>query len=79
MPDVLVLATNVGTSTRGHDFKLSIPVCRSEVRRTFGARVVRVWNSLSSQVVEALLYRNLFICFDSTLHRKGCLFVSEFF
>ena len=49
---VLELATNVGT--RGHDFKLSIPVCRSELgRRTFGARVVRAWNSLPSQVVEA--------------------------
>ena len=49
--NVLKLATNVGT--RGHNFKLSIPVCRSELgRRTFGARVVRVWNSLPSQVVE---------------------------
>ena len=50
--NVLELATNVGT--RGHNFKISIPVCRSELgRRTFGARVVRVWNSLPSQVVEA--------------------------
>ena len=50
--NVLELATNVGT--RGHSFKLSIPVCRSELgRRTFGARVVRAWNSLPSQVVEA--------------------------
>ena len=50
--NVLELTTNMGT--RGHNFKLSIPVCRSELgRRTFGARVDRVWNSLPLQVVEA--------------------------
>ena len=42
---VFELARDVGT--RGHAYKLSIPVCRSELgRRTFGVRVVRKWNSL---------------------------------
>ena len=49
--NVLELASTVGT--RGHSSKLSIPVCRSELgRRIFGARMVRVWNPLPSQVVE---------------------------
>ena len=46
------VARDVGT--RGHRFKLAIPVCRSEVRRrSFVVRVVSVWNSLPSRVVEA--------------------------
>ena len=46
------VARDVGT--RGHRFKLAIPVCRSEVRRrSFAVRVVYVWNSLSSRVFEA--------------------------
>ena len=49
---VLELARDVGT--RGHGLKLSVPICRSEMgRRIFGSRVVRVWNSLPSSVVEA--------------------------
>ena len=41
-------------STRGHTFKLAIPVCQSEVRRrSFVVRVVSVWNSLPSRDVEA--------------------------
>ena len=40
--------------TRGHRFKLSVPVCRSEVgRRTFGVRCVGEWNALPAGVVEA--------------------------
>ena len=40
--------------TRVHRFKLTIPVCRSKDRsRSFVARVVSVWNSLSSRVIEA--------------------------
>ena len=39
-------------STRGHQFKLSIPVCRSEIRRKyFGVRVVNSWNNLPPDVV----------------------------
>ena len=46
------MARSVGT--RGHSFKMSIPVCRSEVlRRSFGVRRVILWNSLPSKVVEA--------------------------
>ena len=40
--------------TRGHRYKLSVPVCRSEVRRrSFGVRCVNVWNSLPGYVVES--------------------------
>ena len=40
--------------TRGHRFKLSVPVCRSEVRRrSFGVRVVGPWNALPDAVVGA--------------------------
>ena len=41
-------------TTRGHRFKLAIPVCRSEIRRrSFVVRTVPVWNSLPFRVVEA--------------------------
>ena len=40
-------------ATRGHSLKLSVPVCRTELRRRFlGARCVSVWNSLPPSVVE---------------------------
>ena len=46
------VARDVGT--RGHRFKLTIPVCRSEVsRRFFVVQVVYVLNSLPFRVVEA--------------------------
>ena len=41
------------TRLREHYFRLSILVCWPEPRRTFGARVIRVWNFLPSPVVEA--------------------------
>ena len=42
-----------GVGTRGHMFKLSIPVCRTEVRRrTLSVRCVSLWNSLSAETVE---------------------------
>ena len=42
----------VHQSTRGHRFKLSIPLCRSEVRRRFlSVRVVFAWNRLPHDVV----------------------------
>ena len=42
-----------GERTRGHQFKLAVPICRSELgRRTFGVRSVRIWNSLPSTLVE---------------------------
>ena len=41
-------------STRGHRFKLSLPLCHSEtLRRFFNARTVLEWNSLPAEVVEA--------------------------
>ena len=46
------MARNV--DTRGHRFKLAIPVCRSKVRkRSFVVGIVSVSNSLPSRVVEA--------------------------
>ena len=42
------------SSTRGHTLKLSLPRCRTEVRRRFwSVRVVDVWNELPASVVEA--------------------------
>ena len=39
--------------TRGHTYKLTIPVCRTELlRRSFGVRNVMLWNSLPAEVVE---------------------------
>lgn len=41
-------------ATRGHQLKISVPVCRSELRRRFFcARVVSIWNSLPASVAEA--------------------------
>ena len=46
------MAQNVGT--RGHLLKMSIQICRSEVmRRSFGVRRVKLWNSLPSGVIES--------------------------
>ena len=43
------------TSTRGHSYKLSVPLCHSEgLRRFFNARTVQEWNTLPATVVEAL-------------------------
>ena len=40
--------------TRGHSFKLSIPVCHTEVRRrSLGVRCVSEWNALSPLTVES--------------------------
>ena len=40
--------------TRGHEYKLMMPISRTEVKRRFlNARRVTLWNSLSSRVVEA--------------------------
>ena len=38
--------------TRGHQFKMSIPICRTEVkRRSFGVRCVEEWNALPREIV----------------------------
>ena len=40
-------------ATRGHWFKLSVPRCRSEIRRHFlNVRCVKVWKDLPEHVVE---------------------------
>ena len=42
------------SSIGGHGFKLSVPRCRSEIRRRFwNVRCVRQWNSLPVDVVRA--------------------------
>ena len=44
----------VHAATRGHEFKLAVPRCRTELkRRFFGTRVVRIWNGLSAESVSA--------------------------
>lgn len=41
-------------ATRGHQLKLSVPACRSELRRRFfSVRVVPLWNNLPASVAEA--------------------------
>ena len=40
--------------TRGHSLKLSVPLCKSNIRKNFIAvRVVPIWNSLPQQIVSA--------------------------
>ena len=42
-------------ATRGHSYKLSVPVCRTELkRRFFSVRCVRAWNELPESVVGAV-------------------------
>ena len=54
LAEILERAQYAGT--RGHEYKLAVPVSRSEVgRRRFGARrdTIEIWNSLPSTVVES--------------------------
>ena len=61
--------------TRGHRYKLSIPVCRSEIRRrSFGVRCVTTWNSLPVSLVEVTSVDAFKRGLDSFL--GGDLFVS---
>ena len=53
--------------TRGHRYKLVHPSVRINVRQHFFARIIPVWNSLSSSVVEAESYS----CFKARLAREG--------
>ena len=40
------------TRTRGHAYKLSVPLCRKDVKkRSFGVRCVNIWNSISAEAV----------------------------
>ena len=50
LSEVFEMARSVGN--RGHSLKMSVPVCRSEMRRrTFGVMRVFLWNSLSADLV----------------------------
>ena len=43
----------VHVATRGHMFKISVPVCRNDLKsRFFNARRVSIWNNLPASVVE---------------------------
>ena len=44
---------NTHSATRGHRFKIAVPVCRTDLKsRFFNARRVLVWNSLPGKIVE---------------------------
>ena len=54
--------------TRGHRYKLVHPSVRINVRQLFFAvRIIPVWNSLSSNVVES----ESISCFKARLSREG--------
>ena len=54
--------------TRGHRYKLAYPSVRINVRQhVFAVRIIPVWNSLSSNVVEA----ESISCFKARLSREG--------
>ena len=56
--------------TRGHRYKLIHPSVRINVRqRFFAVRIIPVWNSLSSNVVEA----ESIACFKARLSREGLI------
>ena len=45
---------NFHVATRGHNCKVSIPICRTELRRRFwSVRCANLWNSLPQNIVEA--------------------------
>ena len=47
-----IFERNSHSATRGHSFKLSVPRCRSELRRRyFNVRCVQVWNNLPEVAV----------------------------
>ena len=60
-------------STRGHSLKLSVPICRSELRRRFfNVRNVSTWNSLPATIVDAG-------SIDSFKARLDCHMSAQFF
>ena len=51
-PELSHLFVRNQSHTRGHDFKLFVPRCTTDIRaRYFSLRVVPVWNSLPNEVV----------------------------
>ena len=55
-------------STRGHRFKLSVPRCRTEIRRRFlNVRSVDVWNGLPAGAVELDTLGRFKTCIDGNL------------
>ena len=49
-----ILERQSHSATRGHRFKISVPLCRSEVRRRFfNVRSVSIWNNLPAAIVQS--------------------------
>ena len=47
-----IFERQVHGATRGHRLKLSVPLCRTDIRRRFlNVRCVNVWNNLPSETV----------------------------
>ena len=45
---------SINPVTRGHSLKLTVPLCKSNIRKNiFATRVVPIWNSLPQQIVSA--------------------------
>ena len=42
-----------GFKTRGHQFKLEVPYCRTERRYFFSVRIIKLWNKLPIDVVSS--------------------------
>ena len=56
------------TRTRGHNFKLVVPSCRTEVlRRFFAVRPIATWNALPASVVEASCLTAFKVALDDAL------------
>ena len=49
-----ILERQSHSATRGHRFKIAVPLCRSEVRRRFfNVRSVSIWNNLPAAIVQS--------------------------
>ena len=54
VPDEFFTLLDIPYNTRGHDFKLSVPVSRIDCRLNFfGVRIIKAWNSLPNELVNS--------------------------
>ena len=72
--DFFQLSSN--TNTRGHPFKLTIPLTRTNLRKYFfSSRVIPIWNSLPANIVNAStssLLKKLISGHDLSLFLHNC-------